>query len=107
MYFSIAGVPGWLPATRRVDNMKLVRVKVDIGGTRGYEAWNALQHFEELEACEEVFRLFCGHAPDEEHEPGEWGEATLKFEDFIAEYAVAHYLKQPSVVDADVDREEI
>ena len=83
--------------------MRLVRVKVDIGGTVGYEAWTAMRHFEEVEPREEVFRLFCGHSGDQRHADGEWGEATLAFEDFIAEYAVAHYLKQPGVIDADVE----
>ena len=86
--------------------MKLVRVKVDIGGTVGNEAWTGLRHFEEVEPREEVFRLFCGHEGGELHELGEWGEATLKFEDFIAEYAVAHYLKQPSVIDADIELDQ-
>jgi hypothetical protein len=85
--------------------MKLVRVKVDIGGTVGDAAWTGLRHFEEVEPREEVFRLFCGHEGGELHDLGEWGEATLKFEDFIAEYAVAHYLKQPGVIDADVELE--
>ena len=83
--------------------MKLVRVKVDIGGTRGVEAWTAMRRFEEVEPREEIFRAFCCHENDELHGPGEWGEATLEFEDFIAEYAVAHYLKQPRVIDADVE----
>jgi hypothetical protein len=83
--------------------MKLVRVKVNIGGTFGTEAWTSLRHFEEVEPHETIFRLFCGHAEDELHAPGEWGEATLAFEDFIAEYAVAHYLKQPGVIDADIE----
>ena len=83
--------------------MKLVRVKVDIGGTRGAEAWAAIRRFEEVEPREEVFRLFCGHDAGQVHQPGEWGEATLRFEDFIAEYAVAHYLKQPGVLDADME----
>ena len=81
----------------------LVRVKVDIGGTVGTEAWASLRHFEEVEPREEIFRLFCGHGAEELHEEGEWGEATLTFEDFIAEYAVAHYLKQPGVIDADTE----
>jgi hypothetical protein len=85
--------------------MKIVRVKVDIGGTRGDEAWTAMPHFEEVEPREQTFRLFCGHEPDQLHPPGEWGEASLKFENFIAEYAVAHYLKQPGVIDADVEPE--
>ena len=85
--------------------MKLVRVKVDIEGTYGDAAWTSMPHFEEVEPREAIFRLFCGHQPHELHEPGEWGEATLKFEDFIAEYAVAHYLKQPGVIDADVEPE--
>ena len=83
--------------------MKLVRVKVDIGETFGSEAWSSLRHFEEVEPREEDFRLRCDHGRDEPHPPGEWAEATLLFEDFIAEYAVAHYLKQPGVLDADVE----
>lgn len=86
--------------------MKLVRVKVDIGGTWGDEAWRALRHYEEVEPHETWFRLFCGHPPDQPHSPGEWGEATLKFEDFIAEYVVAHYLKEPGVIDADIEQAE-
>ncbi len=83
--------------------MKLVRVRVDTGGTRGAEAWTSMRHFEEVDPREEVFRLFCGHGLEERHDPGEWGEATLEFEDFIAEYAIAHYLKQPRVIDADLE----
>ena len=83
--------------------MKLVRVKVDIAGTYRDDAWVGLPHFEEVEPREAVFRLFCGHEPNELHPEGEWGEATLQFEDFIAEYAVAFYLKQPGVIDADVE----
>lgn len=86
--------------------MKLVRVKVDIDGTRGDEAWTSMRHFQEVEPSEAIFRLFCGHAPDQPHRSGEWGEATLKFEDFIAEYAVAHYLKQHRVIDADIEPEQ-
>ena len=85
--------------------MKLVRVRVDIGGTLGDEAWTGMRHFEEVEPREAVFRLFCGHGPDKQHTDGEWGEATLQFEDFIAEYAVAFYLKQRGVIDADVEAE--
>jgi len=85
--------------------VKIVRVRVDIGGTQGDQAWASLRHFEEVEPCEATFRLFCGHGPNELHRPGEWGEATLKFEDFIAEYALAHYLRQKSVIDADVEPE--
>jgi len=83
--------------------MKLVRVKVDISGTFGSEAWSSIRRFEEVEPRDEVFRLFCGHGDDQLHAAGEWGEATLSYEDFIAEYAVAHYLKQPGVIDADVE----
>jgi hypothetical protein len=83
--------------------MKLVRVKVDISGTLGEEAWTAMPQFEEVEPREQIFRTFCGHGPGEVHGPGEWGEATLLFEDFIAEYAVAHYLRQDRVLDADLE----
>ena len=86
--------------------MKLVRVRVDISGTLGEEAWQRLRRFQEVEPQQEVFRLFCGHGPGEPHEAGEWGEATLAFEDFIAEYAVAHYLKQEGVIDADIEAAE-
>jgi hypothetical protein len=85
--------------------MKLVRVKLDIGGTFGDEAWAKIRRFEEVEPRSEVFRLFCGHDKTQMHTPGEWGEVTLRFEDFIAEYAVAFYLKQKGVIDADVEPE--
>ncbi len=83
--------------------MKLLRIKIDLTGTSGDEAWNSMPRFEEVDPREEIFRLFCGHQPHQPHDAGEWGEASLTFEDFIAEYAVAHYLRQPRVSDADVE----
>lgn len=83
--------------------MKLLRVKVDIAGTQGDDAWTGMRHFDEVPPRGEVFRLFCRHEAGELHTPGEWGEATLRFEDFIAEYAIAHYLKQRGVIDANIE----
>ncbi len=83
--------------------MKLVRVKLDIAGTQGDQVWKDMQHYEEVEPRQCVFRLFCGHGANEIHGPGEWGEATLSFEDFIAEYALAHYLRQPRVINAEIE----
>ena len=83
--------------------MKLVRVKVDVAGTHGEQAWLEMRRFEEVEPRSEVFRLFCGHECQDRHTAGEWGEATLEFEDFIAEYAVAHYVKQERVIDVEVE----
>ncbi len=83
--------------------MKLVRVKVDVAGTSGEQAWIEMRRFEEVEPRGEVFRLFCGHGAGDVHGAGEWGEATLEFEDFIAEYAVAHYTRQERVVDVEVE----
>ena len=85
--------------------MKLVRVQIDISETHGEEAWTSMPQFEEVEPREKIFRLFCGHTTGQRHPAGEWGEATLKFEDFIAEYALAHYLKQPRVIDATIEPE--
>lgn len=86
--------------------MKLLRVRVDISGTLGEEAWTGMKHFDEVPPRDQVFRLFCGHQAGEPHTRGEWGEATLRFEDFIAEYAIAHYLKQPGVIDANIEPDE-
>ena len=86
--------------------MKLLRVKVDVSGTKGDDAWTQMKHFDEVPPRSELFRLFCGHGPDEVHTRGEWGEATLRFEDFIAEYAIAHYLKQPGVIDANIEPDD-
>jgi len=45
----------------------------------------------------------CKHAADAPHPKGEWIGAEIQLQTpLLAQYAVAHYLEQPRVLDADV-----
>jgi hypothetical protein len=94
----------YLPFTR-------IRLRIDVAGTIGTQAWDELRHFDEI--CggrfgfEEGASGECVHSFDAPHEPGEWiGAAILVDEYLMAEYAVAHYLEQSRVLDAFIDGSE-
>jgi hypothetical protein len=87
--------------------MSVVRLKIDLSGTRGDEAWRGLRQFDEN--CGVAYGPqfgssgACSHAPDLPHRPGEWRGAEICLaNNLIAQYAVAHYLEQPRVLDADI-----
>jgi hypothetical protein len=88
--------------------VKRVRLKIDISGTVGSEAWEKLKHFPEISSAlfspEEGTSGTCEHAAGEPHRAGEWCGAVIEVEShLLAEYAVAHYLEQPRVTDAYMD----
>ena len=88
--------------------MSRVRLKIDVGGTRGDEAWRRIRHFDEIQSAsfgEEYGSSGpCRHAPDQPHAKGEWQGAVIKLQTpLLAQYAVSHYLEQPGVLDADVE----
>ena len=88
--------------------MTRIRLQIDIGGTVGTEAWDHLRHFAEVSSCwfssEEGSSGPCEHPPNEPHRKGEWCGAVIELENhLLAEYAVAHYLEQPQVIDAYLD----
>jgi hypothetical protein len=88
--------------------MRRLRMKIDISGTVGDDAWRKLNHFSEVKGGE--FGPACGsggpcrHAADQPHAAGEWWGAVIDVgNNFVAEYALPHYLEQPRVIDAYIE----
>jgi hypothetical protein len=85
-----------------------IRLKIDLSGTRGDEAWRSLKHYEEMNEAHygPAFGSSgpCGHSPDQPHRQGEWmGAMVVMPTPIIAQYAIRHYLNQPRVLDAEMD----
>jgi hypothetical protein len=90
--------------------VSIVRLKIDISGTRGDEAWRSLAQFDENLGVAYGPQFgssgSCRHPVDAPHGPGEWRGAEVRLpSNLIAQYAVAHYLEQPRVLDADIVEE--
>ena len=88
--------------------MRVIRLKLNIGGTFGSEAWAEIIPFEQILSSSfggaEGGSGVCKHGVDVPHLPGEWSGAVVRLEnDLLAQYAVAHYLRQPRVLDATVE----
>jgi hypothetical protein len=87
--------------------MATVRLKIDVSGTVGDEAWRQIPPYEEIQSA-----LFgpqfgssgpCKHPASAPHPKGEWIGAEVKVATpLLAQYAVSHYLEQDRVLDADV-----
>jgi hypothetical protein len=87
--------------------MTTVRLKIDVSGTIGDEAWRGLRQFDEIQSAAFGSKFgsggTCKHAPDQPHPKGEWIGAEIRLETpLLAQYAVSHYLEQERVLDADV-----
>lgn len=87
--------------------MSVVRLKIDLSGTVGNEAWNNLRQFDEIQAASFGPQYGsggpCKHAAGSPHIKGEWVGAEIKLQTpLLAQYAVSHYLEQECVLDADV-----
>jgi hypothetical protein len=87
--------------------MTIVKLKIDVSGTVGDEAWRNLRQFDEIQraACGPKFGSSgtCKHAANLPHTKGEWIGAEIQLETpLLAQYAVSHYLEQDRVLDADV-----
>lgn len=86
--------------------MRTICLKIDLSGTIGDEAWRGMQHFSEI--GETGFGHAhgssgpCRHPDDQPHPKGEWRGAFVKVDDFLAEYALPHYLEQERVLDAEI-----
>lgn len=87
--------------------MSLVRLKIDVGGTVGDQAWRELKQFEQIQS-EAFGPQFgsggpCNHAANAPHGQGEWMGAEIRVQTpLLAQYAVSHYLEQEHVLDANV-----
>ena len=87
--------------------MATVKLKIDVGGTVGDEAWRKLKQFDQIQSASFGPRYgssgACGHAANLPHGKGEWIGAEIKLQTpLLAQYAVSHYLEQERVLDADV-----
>ncbi len=88
--------------------MPNVRLKIDIGGTVGDEAWRKIRQFDEIQSADFGPQYGtsgeCKHAAKALHLKGEWRGALIRVRDpLLAQYAVSHYLEQERVLDADVE----
>jgi len=88
--------------------MASVKLKIDISGTYGDEAWRMLRQFDEIQnaAFGSQFGSSgpCHHSPQVPHPKGEWRGAQIQLAtNLLAQYAVSHYLEQSRVLDADVE----
>ncbi|HEX8816605.1 MAG TPA: hypothetical protein VF753_13995 [Terriglobales bacterium] len=89
--------------------MSIVRLKIDVAGTTGDEAWKQINQFEQIQSAKfgpefgSSKQLSPAGTP---YKKGEWIGAEIRLQTpLLAQYAVAHYLEQPRVLDADVDDE--
>ncbi len=87
--------------------MTIVKLKIDVSGTVGDEAWRGLRQFDEIQSAAFGPKFgsggACEHAADQPHAKGEWMGAEIRLETpLLAQYAVSHYLEQERVLDADV-----
>ncbi len=87
--------------------MALVRLKIDVSGTVGDQAWRELKQFDQIQSAEFGPRFgrggLCNHSANAPHGKGEWVGAEIRLQTpLLAQYAVAHYLEQDRVLDADV-----
>lgn len=87
--------------------MPIVRLKIDVAGSVGLEAWREIKHFDQIQRAEFGARFGsagrCNHAPQASHAKGEWIGAEICLQTpLLAQYALSHYLEQDRVLDADV-----
>jgi len=87
--------------------MTIVKLKIDVSGTVGDEAWRNLRQFDEIQSAAFGPQFgssgSCKHAANAPHGKGEWIGAEIRLETpLLAQYAVSYYLEQERVLDADV-----
>ena len=78
--------------------MPVVKLQIDVSDTVGDEVWRNLRHFDLAESS------FMDSQPEAAHLGDECVGAAIHVETMLlAQYAVAHYLEQDRVLDADVE----
>lgn len=86
--------------------MPIVRLKIDVSGTTGDQAWRGIQQFDQIQGASfgpQFGSSGCKHAPSAPHNKGEWIGAEIRLQTpLLAQYAVSHYLEQERILDADV-----
>ena len=87
--------------------MSVLRLKIDVSGTVGDQAWREIKQFEQIQSADFGPQFGsggrCNHPPDAPHAKGEWIGAEIRLQTpLLAQYAMSHYLEQERVLDADV-----
>jgi hypothetical protein len=86
--------------------MAIVKLKIDVSGTTGDEAWREIKQFDQIQSSN-FGPQFGGGGFDKNaaapYPKGAWIGAEIKLQTpLLAQYAVSHYLEQDRVLDADV-----
>ena len=91
--------------------VRRIWLKIDLKGTLGEGAWAEIQQFPDVSEMrfgpEEGSGGPCQHLNAEPHPAGEWWGAVVVLDNnFLAEYALPHYLEQARVLDAFIEQME-
>jgi hypothetical protein len=100
--------------------MPIVKLKIDVSGTVGDEAWREIKQFDQIQSADFGPQFGSGGlsaspvataasaAPPSKarrnpYPKGAWIGAAIRLQTpLLAQYAVSHYLEQERVLDADV-----
>lgn len=92
--------------------MSTLRLKIDVSGTTGDEAWRELNQFDQIQSAQFGPQFGSGEIPTTSatqgkspapYPKGAWIGAEIKLQTpLLAQYAMSHYLEQERVLDADV-----
>ena len=88
--------------------MSRLKLKIDVSGTIGDEAWREINQFDQIQSA--TFGPQFGSGGVDKHDPkitygkGAWIGAEVRLQTpLLAQYAMSHYLEQERVLDADVE----
>jgi len=100
--------------------MPIVRLKIDVAGTIGDEAWREIKQFDQIQSADfgpqfgsgglskspvatAVSAVPPNEASQNPYPKAAWIGAEIRLQTpLLAQYAVSHYLEQDHVLDADV-----
>jgi hypothetical protein len=87
--------------------MSVLKLKIDVSGTVGDEAWKQIKQFDQIQSASFGPQFGSSseqHAPGVPYGKGEWIGAEIRLQTpLLAQYAMSHYLEQERVLDADVE----
>jgi hypothetical protein len=100
--------------------MAIVRLKIDVAGTVGDQAWREINQFDQIQSADFGPQFGSGglvpnpvatgtptalrsQSTPKPYPKGAWIGAEIRLQTpLLAQYAVSHYLEQERVLDADV-----
>src|SRR5260370_27512599 len=87
--------------------MPIVRLKIDVAGTVGDEAWREIKQFDQIQSADFGPQFGsggrCKHPPGAPPRKGEWIRAAITLQTpLLSQYAVLHFLEPERLLDARV-----